>query len=248
MSADLGGAGRREADAPDEAQTGTDRVYGYLRHQITTGKLASGARVDQRRVAQELGCSRMPVRAALIRLSSEGLLVTAPHVAARVAELSEAHLVEIYATRAALEEMLATEGAKRCGRAEMVRLSGLLADQKHAANQQDRDNFVALDRDFHRVLYQASSYGFACGLVEQLREMSLRYLYASAQSDSHVFASIDDHNAILEATLAHDYELVARLTKRHIDQGADVLISSLHQKEGTRSAAATGRGHGRASS
>ena len=214
--------------APVRPPASIDRVYEHLRDQITTGKLAPGVRVDQQRIAHELGCSRMPVRQAIVRLSAEALVVTTPHAGARVSDLSLSHLVEIYSTRAALEAMLATEGAKRCDRAQIARLRDLLAGQQRAAADRDISAFVALDRDFHRTLYLPSNYGFACSLVEQLRELSLRYLYASAKSEAHIYDSIDGHQAILDAILAQDYKLVATLTKRHIDEGADVLVSSMN--------------------
>ena len=75
--------------APISRLTTSERVAAEVRRRIWTGELASGSRLNQDELADQLGVSRIPVREALIALAHEGAIRMAPHRGAFVEVLDE---------------------------------------------------------------------------------------------------------------------------------------------------------------
>ena len=76
-------------------QNVADRVTVELREAIFSGDLAPGERLVERKLAERLGTSHIPVREALTRLTQEGLVERLPHRGARVAALTSRDIAEI---------------------------------------------------------------------------------------------------------------------------------------------------------
>src|SRR5512136_1769949 len=96
----------RDSDGAGPAEPGpaaVDRVYARLRSGILDGSYPQGARLGEVELAETLGVSRTPVREALRRLGSEGLVETLPNKGARVRTWSPQELDAISDLRALLE-------------------------------------------------------------------------------------------------------------------------------------------------
>ena len=91
----------------------TDRVYRALRRRIIEGAEPPGARLTEQRLAATFDCSRTPVREAVRRLESEGLVVVEPNRGAQVRPLSEEEISDLYEVRARLEAYAAELAAVR---------------------------------------------------------------------------------------------------------------------------------------
>jgi DNA-binding GntR family transcriptional regulator len=84
-----------------------ERTYRYLRQAIVSGELGSGRRVVEERIAEDLGVSRTPVREALQRLTSEGLIVRLRRGHLEVVSISEEERAELHLLRVAVDEVVA---------------------------------------------------------------------------------------------------------------------------------------------
>ena len=92
-----------------------DEVKSVLLQRIVSGYYAPGDRLVEIRIAQELGVSQAPVREALRDLESVRFVESAPFRGARVRQISDAELIEVYPIRGALEEVAVVEAARRMG-------------------------------------------------------------------------------------------------------------------------------------
>jgi DNA-binding GntR family transcriptional regulator len=198
-------------------------VYETLRRAILCGQLQPGERVDQQRLASQLAVSRMPLRQALLRLANDGFLSVEPHRSAVVAPLSEQDMFEVYDMRIALESMLAAVAAERSSSETGDRLAGLIGDQERAVSEGDLPRFVEFDRAFHRALYEASNYGFACETVERLRDRSDRYIYFYASHGHGAEQSLAEHKLLVDAFCAADSGATRELTREHVERGRKTL-------------------------
>ncbi|WP_448002158.1 GntR family transcriptional regulator [Agromyces bauzanensis] len=129
----------------------TEVVARYLREAINEGKFAPGAAVRQEAVAKELGVSRIPVREALRRLESEGLVVTRPNSGARVAFLDFEEYADIYKMRERLEPLALSESIPRLTSSQIEDIERnlerlFLLEGQPAA-------FLEADRQFHLSCY-----------------------------------------------------------------------------------------------
>lgn len=222
----------REGDLP-EGRTKSESAYALIRHWILIGRLEPGRRLDQEWLASTLQISRMPLRQALERLIAEGFVVSTPHRSAIVAPLSEAMLEDIYASRRALEGMLAEMGARKLTAADIGTLSALIESQEQAVEAGDVEAYVRHDRRFHSTLYRASGYEHSCGLIERLRDTSDRYIRFYASNNHGAHKSILEHWKILRAAEKGEAEKARELTERHIAEGYSVLVSIVRRHEQT---------------
>ena len=132
-----------------------DRVYGTLRDYLRAGRIPTGQALQEAALAAQLGVSRTPVREALARLASDGLVV-AEGRSFMVPALSVGDIEDIYALRFLLEpEALRLVAASRPERKALAPLRGALEEMSAAheagdgaafmdANYRYRDAWMAL--------------------------------------------------------------------------------------------------------
>lgn len=132
---------------------GSEQVTASLRHAILSGRYQPGSRIRQEALAEEFGTSRIPVRMALRRLESEGLVTLIANSGAWVARLDMKECVEIYMMRERLEPLALEEAAPNISAETLARMSKLQDEIERTADVED---FLRLDREFHLLSYDAT--------------------------------------------------------------------------------------------
>jgi DNA-binding GntR family transcriptional regulator len=145
------------ADATGAAEV----AYRWIRRAILKGALRSGAKLAEKTLALEIGVSRTPVREALMRLESQGLVVLAHYRRGYVAHFTVDDAQEILRLRAVLEGHAAQRAARRITAAEIAQLEALATEmeQKFAALGYEGylDDFEPLNAEFHMVIARAAA-------------------------------------------------------------------------------------------
>src|SRR5438067_4480563 len=111
------------------------RVYEHLREEILAERLQPGTELQEVPLSEELGVSRGPVREAIGRLATEGLVVVRPRRGAVVRGLSKDDFLEAYQVREALEAMAARLATGRLEEDELARLGQLTAKMAEHAER-----------------------------------------------------------------------------------------------------------------
>jgi DNA-binding GntR family transcriptional regulator len=201
----------------------TDHVLDALRTAILAGELRAGETLRQEDVAERLGVSRMPVREAIKRLHSEGLVEVLPSRRVRVAELSRAEIEDIYDMRAVLEPLAMRLAVPRLTRAQ-------LRDAAHALeaadDEEDADTFGVRNAAFHLSLMNACERTRLLNGIASLLDLSDRYQRAALRHGEHNALVRAEHAALLEAARAGDADEAARLTEAHV-RGAGARLLEL---------------------
>jgi len=100
-------------DRPTADSNGAvEAAYRYIRNAIVSGDLRSGDKLQESKLAERIGVSRTPVREALSRLGSEGLVVLERYRRGEVASFSGPDVAEIFRLRAKLEGHAARRAAR----------------------------------------------------------------------------------------------------------------------------------------
>ena len=142
------------AIAPLHIQSVVDHVYSALRERILSGDLPRGTKLRQASLADELGVSRTPLREALRRLSTEGLVEFSPNRGATVSELDFGDMRHAWSARVALEPGAARLAAQRRDPESIAVMRDAVKLQRQAAGD-GMDSFAA-NRSFHLALAAAS--------------------------------------------------------------------------------------------
>jgi len=201
-----------ETSAPLEISSVEDGVYRILREEIGRLELAPGDRLRLEELAGRFQVSLTPVRHALRRLESEGLVVSIPRRGSRVALLSVDELEEIQALRLGLETFLARAGAERCTDAALVEMEGARVEMERAFRAGDLDAYLDSFWSLRDACYGCAERPRLSRALEDQRIRVERYILFLCR-DPEAFAALRrGPDTLLEACRARDGEAAERAT------------------------------------
>ncbi|HET7525679.1 MAG TPA: GntR family transcriptional regulator, partial [Burkholderiaceae bacterium] len=178
--------------------TTADSVAAALRSALHQGRWEPGAALRQEELAAEFGVSRIPVREALNKLQSEGLLVVEPNRGAFVASLSAADVREVFDLRVLLE----CDALRHAIPAHSPRtLRQLQALQAELDAEDDPHLWLATDAAFHEVLYAPSGRTKTLEMIAVLRASVTRLYRAHLSPNTRRKGWRDEHHALLKAVV-----------------------------------------------
>lgn len=201
-----------------------DRVYATLRDYLRAGRLATGHPLQEAALAAQLGVSRTPVREALARLASEGLVV-AEGRSFTVPALTDADIQDIYELRFLLEPQALREIAEsRPGRKGLAPLRKALEDMAAAHEDGDGAEFMEANYRF-RAEWMARVPNRRLARAIELYADHVRYLRAFTLGEAGVRAKVLKGLKRLVATLeAGDGEGAAAAMLAHLDTAKRILL------------------------
>jgi DNA-binding GntR family transcriptional regulator len=189
-------------------------AYTLILEAIEAGEYSPGARLVESELAERLGVSRTPVREALQRLETQGML-SRDGRSLIVASLDHNQLAELYAVRAELEGLAARLAARHATDEEIAVLQGMVADDRTLVGGDPR-LLSRANKRFHRLIHLASHNRF---LVQQLdlvhRSMALMATTTFAANGRDA-AALDEHAAIVTAIAARDGDAAYAALRGHI--------------------------------
>ena len=204
-----------------------DRIYEELKSAITSMNVYADDdeyRLDERRLALEMGVSRTPIREALCRLENEGFVQNIPRRGTFVARKSKKEVLEMITVWAALESMAARLVIENATAEEIATLREMFSSfGEDGAAQARIDEYSETNVSFHQALFRLSRCDLLSGITENLflhmRSIRMRTI---AEKD-RASRSIIDHMSIIEALEARDTGLAERLVRQHtLDLGRHV--------------------------
>jgi DNA-binding GntR family transcriptional regulator len=209
--------------------TAVDAVYEVLRRSILDGELPPGHRLRSDVLANELKVSRTPVREALRKLETEGL-VDASRSGLVVRQSSEEDLVEIFYLREALEGTAARLAAENATRAEIDELHALFEDMEAVAARGDIALVRKLTGEFHLLVCRASHNKRLIqslqGLLDHVRQAQSSTLYMPGRPAD----ALKEHRALLRAIAKRDPDLAETLARQHRRKTLDLRRKMLREQ------------------
>ncbi|MEZ8093629.1 GntR family transcriptional regulator [Photobacterium swingsii] len=197
---------------------------------IVNGDYPAGSKIAESDLANTFGVSRGPLREALMRVEALRLIERAPHVGARVVELSQEKLIEIYAVREALEGMAARLACIHITDEEIEGLEHLLTTHhQHIEKVEGASYFHQQgDFDFHYRIIKASRNSKLISLLcDELYHLLRMYRYQSPRAHSRPRQALNEHAQILAAIKERDPELAEMLMRRHIMRSRQLIEQQL---------------------
>jgi DNA-binding GntR family transcriptional regulator len=207
-------------------------AYQKLHAAIQSGALKPGTRLREIELAEWLGSSRTPIREALNRLQTEGLIVQEARRGMIIAELDHTMVAELYVMREILEGTAAALAARHASDVEVAMLREIADRDKTIGD--DPVQLAKNNRLFHETLYRCSHNRYLLRTLNSLREslallgqttLSLAGRAATAQAEHDtVVSAIERHDAIAaeDAVRAHiraAYRSRLRLMADDLDAG-----------------------------
>lgn len=212
--------GRRE-----ENPTHAANAYRAIRDQILHGDHAPGARLREEDLAEVLDISRTPVREALRRLASEGLVSFAPNRGAQVLAWDPAEIDDLYGLRAELESYGARLAARRSASMDLDELRRLDERmQELGQGTPDLDAMAALNIEFHRSVLRHAGSDRLVQVLSSLVHAPLIYRVFHAYSPQALTRTLLDHSDLISALERRDGDWAASIMRAHIHAGRAALL------------------------
>jgi DNA-binding GntR family transcriptional regulator len=172
-------------------------------------------RLDERRLSEDLGVSRTPIREAMTVLEQEGFVRTRARRGIYVVKKTKREIVEIVTVMAALESMAARLAAQRASDAEIAELRRLM-DEFRCGNDGARlDEYSDANIAFHQAIIRMSG----CALLAEMTENLFIHMRAirkiTIHQENRAARSISDHMRLIEALERRDPDLAERLAREH---------------------------------
>lgn len=210
-------------------ETLASHVYDQLRQDIISVAIAPGAKLHIRSLCERFDVGLSPVREALSRLSTEGLVAQSDHRGFAVAPISEEDLVDLTCARCWLNELAIRKSIVNGDAAweEQVVLSFHRLSRTprfEPGNEQERSpKWEIAHRNFHTSLISASGSLRLEQYCEHLFDSSERYRHIGRKAGIKGTNREKEHRALMETIVARDADQAARLISAHFERTAELV-------------------------
>jgi DNA-binding GntR family transcriptional regulator len=209
---------------PDrEEQSLHDEILVRLSDHIVEGNIPDGGRIPERQLCEMLGISRTPLREALKVLAAEGLVELLPNRGARVRQLSERDLGELFDIMGGLESLAGRLACENISDAEIAEIERLHHEMYGFYLHRDMHGYFRVNQLIHQKIVEASrnttllgSYANFAGRIRRVR-----YSANFARKRDRWAEAMREHEAILDA-----------LRRRSGSELSDILFTHLRNKRG----------------
>jgi DNA-binding GntR family transcriptional regulator len=202
-----------------QAYTRADEAFDCLQTAIVKGDLTPGEKIGEVELCSRFNLTRGPLREALGRLESRGLLVRRPHAGVKVVSVSADELIELYRIRELMEGLAARQAAERMTDAEIAALRATLDTHETMIEQAQGQAYYQAEGDYdfhHRIATGSRNTKLTQMLLGDLYYMVRMYRYRLSTSSGRPHMALGEHRNIVDAIASRDGELAEFLMKRHI--------------------------------
>ena len=234
----------RVAVAPlEDTSTFADRAYAALKDVILALDIydrPGQVRLDERRLASDLGISRTPVREAMAQLEREGFVRSVPRRGIYVVRKTKREVIEMILVWAAIESLAARFAASRASESELRKLRELFTEfeENPAAHIGE---YSQANMEFHKAIIRMGG----CALMSELTDSLFIHMRAvravTMRQDNRAERSIIDHLNIIAALEKRDADLAERLVREHtlglaahVEKFGDFIDGPLNDTKGTQ--------------
>jgi DNA-binding GntR family transcriptional regulator len=205
-----------------------DIVFSTLRDEIVNQKLKPGDILNTVELSKRLGVSRTPIREALNRLISIGLVEESPHKSCYVKTLSIEQVFEIYYIRAALSGAAARLAATRISEEDQKRLLDLCDQMENIKDTDPSKQMLNKNREFHAIIIAAAKSPNLENLLEQYYQLSQHYRALALEFPDSYRQVCEEHRRIAQALLARDKEKAEISVREHYFNTARRIARAFH--------------------
>lgn len=192
-----------------------DKVYGYLEEAILSGEFQKGEVISELKICKLLEVSRTPVREALTRLFSEGLLKESGRGAV-VVGIDRGDIDDIYEIRMRIEGLAASKCANVITPEQKEALREVLELQEFYIFRNQHDNVKKADSEFHRLIYSFCGSKTLEILLSDLLRKVKRCRMATDSGEDIAESAVKEHREIFEAIASGNCRLAEELTVKHV--------------------------------
>jgi DNA-binding GntR family transcriptional regulator len=206
-----------------------DRVYELIKVKLMDNVVEPGARLSIDALSRDMDVSATPIREALARLESDGLVVKRAHRGYTAApRLDSRTFDELFRMRMLLEPASASWAAQAANAKQIVAIEDLIAAMSEPVTGDGYENyraFAAQDAAFHLALAEASGVGLMVDILTRLRPHTQLYrLYYTVGISEDTVA---EHSRVIDAVSRRDADAAAAAMAAHLSASQQRLSAAV---------------------
>jgi DNA-binding GntR family transcriptional regulator len=199
----------------DNYQRIQDLVFTTLRDEILSGKLRPNEKLNTNKLAKRLGVSRTPIREALNRLISVGLVEALPHRGIYIKNLSIEEIIELYYIRAALEGIAARLAVRNLTEDTIRQLQHYCDEMEAQYLEGNYQKFLEINFLFHETIYKATKSPQLQELLFQYYNRSQSYRTLGLDLPGRYKEIFNEHRQLVAALASGDIEKADFCAREH---------------------------------
>ena len=200
----------------NQSKTLQHQVYEFLHEKIVNGIIPPGQRIVEEKVSQETGVSRSPIREAIRRLNSEGLVSVSPRGGVRVYRPTFSDFKYLYECRLGLEPTAAYYAAIRMNGEQQNHLKNLVEEMDLVIEKRDLEKLKNLSTQFHFFIVESSENPYLMKMMKQLNSLMSFYRNEVLNIPKRVEDGAQEHQAVWQAIQSRDGKAAEELMRAHI--------------------------------
>ncbi len=204
-----------------------EMAFQVIRDSILEGHLEPGKIYNEIAIAKELGISRTPVREALLKLATHGLITYLPRKGITVNDFTERDLEEIIELRKAIELAAIEKITMAPDSCDFSEAEKALKNQKTALKKKDIRTFLLFDRHFHLTLIKLTRNRRFVEIMENVRDVLQLIAQKILTDEQGLQETILEHEAILNAAKQGDTENARKAVRYHLDLSKKMLLEKM---------------------
>lgn len=199
---------------------GVKKAYDLLRTEILDLTLPPGSPIDEVQLADRLALSRTPVREALARLATEGLIDTLPNRSSMVSNIDYLNLPAYFDAITLMYRVTTRLAAQNWQPGDLEIIGAHQEEFATSVANHDALAMISTNREFHAAIAKAGRNPYYTALFVRLLDDGRRLLrlYYQSFNDRPPASVIEEHEDIIAAITARDVAAADRLAKVHADQ------------------------------
>ncbi|TCT00602.1 GntR family transcriptional regulator [Aquabacter spiritensis] len=221
---------------PADFQTKTQVVFGELKQRILEGSLQPGTRLLLKAVADEFGCSEIPVREAFRSLEARGFVELVPHSGAYVTQLRVEEILDYTHIRTLLEPEANFLAAPLLDKAAIKLLKTINTEMADRRRAKSAARYSELNRTFHRTILGFCPNQKLVANIEDVWDRGERGSQVFKRGPAFVAEATAQHDAMIHLIEQRDFEGFRTLSRQHAQFNLDAIRALM--AEAAESAAA----------
>ncbi len=218
--------------APARAEAGgtprlSDHAYESIKRDIIRCALVPGEEVTEAKLALRLGLGKAPVRAALARLSQEGLVRPLPRRGYLVPPVTLRDVQDIFELRMLLEPAAARMAAGRVEGERLRQLDSICRAGYVPGDRESEADFLRANRDFHVTIAEASGNARLANTMAGLLDEMERLLHLGLALRNRTEEMQHEHKALVDALIRGDGDTAARIAAEQVEAARKMVLDAI---------------------
>lgn len=205
------------------------RAYHIVRLAIRDLILPPGKTILEREMAEALQMSRTPVREALVRLETEGMVRLIPRRGFIVEPIEKEDLKQIYEIVEKLDGLAVSLATVKVGEGEIDQLESLIKQQEEALEQKNLKKWAVLDDQFHQLIIDYAKNKRLRTVIDSYSDQLYRARLFTINHRPVPFHSIVEHKAIIACMKAKDSNAAGVLMQSHRNRARNEILTAVEK-------------------